>query len=788
MISGTVEVAFGKNREDKKGPLLNIINKETNQLSSLDSSLERIMDDISEGADPELFFALKEELEEIARVTGRVTARFGAVLSERNGTDTAPDIEDDFQWSEETRYELTAHPVQSTIGKLNAINNELANVESKIMSICDLKALFDGSMDESAENDIAGIYQNALALNAKANSLLDMLVGLKRSFCVPHQPILIDGNSEFTFANGVTGGSGTVNDPYVIQGWDIDASTAHGIEIRNTDAHFVIRNVCVHSGINVFDINYNGIFINNAGYGIIESSTIWDNVYGIYLKDSAFIQIISNRVYKNSYSGIILFKSALVTIENNTVTSNFGSGITISESAGVLVIDNFVEDNVGSGIISGSSTYLTIYNNVAHSNRQAGITIGTNSAHIKVENNIVTKNGYWYTGAHGISSISSSYVEILDNIVLQNGRGGINVGLESTKILVKGNIVKHNGGIQSTGSGIITGKSTNVDIVDNFIAKNYAVGILIGNGSSNVYVIGNNITNNSGGDTVYGIHVSGSTDVWIYCNIIHEHGLYEQEIIISYTGIILDTTSANVKVYHNNYIRNSLPKDLGTNNQWDNGYPSGGNYWWDIGGYYTGPDPSMDTHSGPNQDIPGSDGIVDFSKTIVKFGEDRYPLMEQVNITKCLLAYGLLSYPVVIKNHMRICTNSLAHLNTKIERIFDSGNQRTEGSILDTLQTINYEAVGIVNSITLKLQDDYIISRSNISRNELINFNIDSSAVNRLKTVENKIIQISADVQVILEGITDRPDENTQAALRALRDAAAGIVGWRFIINPDVPA
>src|SRR6266480_3415200 len=36
-----------------------------------------------------------------------------------------------------------------------------------------------------------------------------------------HSSILIVGNAEFTPANGVTGGTGTASDPYVIQGWNI---------------------------------------------------------------------------------------------------------------------------------------------------------------------------------------------------------------------------------------------------------------------------------------------------------------------------------------------------------------------------------------------------------------------------------------------------------------------------------------------------------------------------------------------------------------------------------------
>jgi len=53
-------------------------------------------------------------------------------------------------------------------------------------------------------------------------------------------------------------------------------------------------------------------------------------------------------------------------------------------------------------------------------------------------------------------------------------------------------------------------------------------------------------------------------------------------------------------------------------NVWDDGYPSGGNYWSD----YTG----VDVKGGPDQDLPGSDGIGDTPYVLDTNNRDRYPL------------------------------------------------------------------------------------------------------------------------------------------------------------------
>src|SRR5207245_182874 len=63
----------------------------------------------------------------------------------------------------------------------------------------------------------------------------------------PHPPIVIDGDDNFTSTNGVTGGRGGATDPYVIEGWLIDATSSNGITIRQTRAHLVIRNLTIEA-------------------------------------------------------------------------------------------------------------------------------------------------------------------------------------------------------------------------------------------------------------------------------------------------------------------------------------------------------------------------------------------------------------------------------------------------------------------------------------------------------------------------------------------------------------
>ncbi|MEW6070565.1 MAG: right-handed parallel beta-helix repeat-containing protein, partial [Candidatus Thermoplasmatota archaeon] len=94
----------------------------------------------------------------------------------------------------------------------------------------------------------------------------------------PHAPIYISGNSGFTAANGVVAGNGTKENPYIIEGWEINASSTNGIEIRNTDAHFIIRKCYIYGGKS----NYEGIYFKNVRNGIITNTVLKENFRGAY--------------------------------------------------------------------------------------------------------------------------------------------------------------------------------------------------------------------------------------------------------------------------------------------------------------------------------------------------------------------------------------------------------------------------------------------------------------------------------------------------------------------------
>ena len=196
-----------------------------------------------------------------------------------------------------------------------------------------------------------------------------------------------------------------------------------------------------------------------------------------------------------------------------------------------------------------------------------------------------------------------------ESVIVNNFISGCGVGVSlyyCSMVIVKCNsFSKNTVGISMSGAH------------DNFIANNTITesvpgghGITVLQGSFNNSICWNLIWNNS-----HGIWLSGSS----HSNRIIANTIAKNDIL----GIELTGASDNI-IYHNNFIENKKQVTTNTTNIWDNGYPSGGNYWSDYKNKY--PDVE-DEYKGITQSEPGSDGIWDKSYQIVGKNIDHYPLV-----------------------------------------------------------------------------------------------------------------------------------------------------------------
>ena len=311
-------------------------------------------------------------------------------------------------------------------------------------------------------------------------------------------------------------------------------------------------------------------------------------------------------------------KDGIVVERNNIILD--GAGYTIQkigdrEYYGVhlygsnVTIKNINIKNYSAGIYLDGSSYNSIYgNNIANS--RYGIHLDRSS------NNSIYGNMFVDAGL----VVRYSYMNFVENntvngrpLVFLEGVSDYSVSDAGQVILVKCNNIRvENLNLSRTSIGIQLWKTNNTIISGNNIANN-TTGIVLWS-SSNNSIYGNSITNNYWA----GIFLFFSSNNSIYGNSIVNNDR---------VGIYL-CKSSNNSIYHNYFIDNARqvydcswdnPYYTHSINVWDDGYPSGGNYWSD----YT----DVDEKKGPRQDQPGNDGIWDHPYVIDENNVDRYPLV-----------------------------------------------------------------------------------------------------------------------------------------------------------------
>lgn len=203
---------------------------------------------------------------------------------------------------------------------------------------------------------------------------------------------------------------------------------------------------------------------------------------------------------------------------------------------------------------------------------------------------------------NGLYLVGTDGVQIRDSKIVSNGQG---IRLQaSDHVVVENNSIHSN-----TFNGVIF-NNAEFGIIRNCTVKSSGARGVIVAGSNHINIIDNLISENDDG-----IWIKGSHNNTINDNNVSDNTMGIESLLNSKDNII----------YHNNFIANTYQASDYDINSWDNGYPSGGNYWSD----YTG----IDNYSGPAQGEAGSDGIGDSPYADIAGGsnQDNYPLMEPYN-------------------------------------------------------------------------------------------------------------------------------------------------------------
>lgn len=343
---------------------------------------------------------------------------------------------------------------------------------------------------------------------------------------------------------------------------------------------------------NYFDNNkFLGIKVSGSEGSLIKGNEmVFNDPYNIMIEKSTLSTVTNNSILKGTH-GILLLKSDSNTVSTNTVEGCILCGITIEGSNKNNILANKMINNPIScafsnvTVISGNTISCQVkeYDGVLREGKVNGIEV-TYSKNNIIIGNILDRLSVC------VMIVNSDHIKVMNNIIKESNMG---VGLEYSNVnVILGNVITN--------------------------CLPYAIDIGYSN-DNEVYsnqLLYKNVTDTySDMDQTAGVKCFQSLRNDVYNNTVSRY---------SYGFIV--TEASNNKLYHNKILntrKGNVGIDISSSNSWDNGYPSGGNYWGSI--------QTIDLHSGPKQDQPNSDGLGDNSYVINQDNYDRYPLTEVWN-------------------------------------------------------------------------------------------------------------------------------------------------------------
>ena len=311
----------------------------------------------------------------------------------------------------------------------------------------------------------------------------------------------------------------------------------------------------------------NILYVGGSGPG--NYSKIQDAINDSSDGDTVYVYNDSSPYYENA----VVDKSIVLIGEdkNSTVINGGGIGDVIYVSVDNVEFSNFNIQNSGEDWFNDAGIQLHSSNTIIEENIIQNNNYGIFLKEYNGSNNLITNNDILFNDNTGIRFRWYFHNNtISDNLIFSNGIYGISIGSSNN------NNILHNKIISNTYKGIVISHSKYNNIIGNNISDSIEEGIwLINTNNCYNYIIQNNISQN-------------------------------------FFGIRNSEPSTNNNIYHNNFFDNTQNAYDECNNSWDNGYPSGGNYWDD----YNGTDVDDDGIGDTPYNISGGDN------------RDRYPLME----------------------------------------------------------------------------------------------------------------------------------------------------------------
>ena len=294
--------------------------------------------------------------------------------------------------------------------------------------------------------------------------------------------------------------------------------------------------------------------------------------------------------------GIVVSVSASnTTLEELTITNGGSligdSGIYASGSR-LRIVDSVISENHGDGIV-GTGNHLTLINTVVGGNLGCGVYL-QGSLNCSITDSFIQGNADNAIRAENVTNLKIASTLVNENLktTLLSGCSG-------------GQILDCTFSNNDDAALTLQGNTSGLSILESDFSENFRAAIHL-NGAASITISDNHLFGNANG-----VKADSASYTTISYNMIRNND----------NGVYFGPSTDGNYVYHNRFSSNiySQAIDVGNNN-WDDGYPSGGNYWGDYS--------TNDTLRGINQNQPYSDGIYDFPYVVLggANNQDNYPL------------------------------------------------------------------------------------------------------------------------------------------------------------------
>ena len=466
--------------------------------------------------------------------------------------------------------------------------------------------LYCSSNNTVSGNDITNNGNGVGIIYSFSNTVSENNIAANKNY-----GIFITDNTRYYSSNNTVSGNSIINN-------------GQGVSLYDSSKNTISGNIFVDDGLVMYYSAYN-VVVDNLVNGkplvyLERKSHIAVDIAGQVVLISCHSIRVENLNLSSASAGLQVFSSSNITIVGNNITNNM-YGINLGGYYNTVFGNNIANNFDG---INLDGDYNTVFGNNITANKRSGINLGghnnTVSGNIFVDDGLVVSSSYYdnvvvdnLVNGKPLAYLvgkSNFIVEGVGQVILINCSGIRVEGLElsnasvGVELLGTNNTTISGNSITNNYYGIELISSFNNSISENSITANDYSGIFLFGSCSFNSISGNSITANNGWA---GIYLIGDYNTVFGNNITNN--MY---------GINLDGDYN--EFFHNNFVNNNNQiYDVYGTNVWNEGYPSGGNYWSDYA--------DVDLYSGPNQDEPGSDGIWDHPYVIDANNQDNYPLV-----------------------------------------------------------------------------------------------------------------------------------------------------------------